>query len=81
MPQRGSANEYSHQFCGEINKNITPFYPPTDRFGGYSDQHGGWSGGAKVSCILPHQGVQPILAYSWARPAILVAGKGRGGTF
>ena len=41
----------------------------------------GWSGMAKVSCILPHRGVQLILAYSWARPAILVAGKGRGGMF
>ena len=39
------------------------------------------SGGAKVSCILRHRGVQLILAYSWARPAILVAGKGRGGMF
>ena len=39
----------------------------------------GWSGGAKVSCILCHRGVQLILAYSWARPAILVVGKGRGG--
>ena len=29
--------------------------------------------------ILRHQGVKLILAYSWARPAILVAGKGRGG--
>ena len=38
-------------------------------------------GGAKVSCILRHWGVQLILAYSWARPAILVAGKGRGGIF
>ena len=37
----------------------------------------GWSGGANVSCILCHWGVQLILAYSWARPAILVAGKGR----
>ena len=36
-----------------------------------------WSGGAKVSCMLCHRGVQLILAYSWARPAILVAGKGR----
>ena len=34
---------------------------------------------AKVSCILRHWGVQLILAYSWARPAILVAGKGKGG--
>ena len=25
-----------------------------------------------------HRGVHLILAYSWARPAILVAGKGRG---
>ena len=32
----------------------------------------------KVLCILPHRGVQLILAYSQARPAILVAGKGRG---
>ena len=46
-----------------------------------SQLHGGWSGGAKVSCILCHRGVQLILAYSWARPAILVAGKGRGGMF
>ena len=38
----------------------------------------GWSGGAKVSCSLRYRGVQLILAYSWARPAILVAGKGRG---
>ena len=37
----------------------------------------GWSGGVKVSCILYYWGVQLILAYSWARPAILVAGKGR----
>ena len=41
----------------------------------------GLSGGAKVLCILHHRGVQLILAYSWARPAILVAGKGRGGMF
>ena len=34
---------------------------------------------AKVSCILHHKGIQLILAYSWTRPAILVAGKGRGG--
>ena len=38
-------------------------------------------GGAKVVCILCHWGVQLILAYGWARPAILVAGKGRGGMF
>ena len=42
---------------------------------------GGWSGGAKVLCILHHWGVQLILAYSWARPTILVVGKGRGGMF
>ena len=36
---------------------------------------------AKVSCILCHQGLQLILAYSWARPAILAAGKDRGGMF
>ena len=38
----------------------------------------GWLGEAKVSCILLHQGVQLRLAYSWARLAIVVAGKGEG---
>ena len=42
---------------------------------------GGWMGVAKVSCILHHQGVQLILVCSWTRPAILVAGMGRGGMF
>ena len=41
----------------------------------------GWSGGAKVLCIVRHRDTQLILAYSWARPAILVAGMGRGGMF
>ena len=41
----------------------------------------GWSDVAKVSCILRHRGGQLILAFSWLRPAILVAGKGRGGMF
>ena len=40
-----------------------------------------WFGGAKMSFILCHWGVQLIMAYSWARPAILVASKGRGGCF
>ena len=42
-----------------------------------------WEGGGvvKVSCILCHWCIQLILAYSWARLAILVAGKGRGGMF
>ena len=34
-----------------------------------------------ASCILRHRGVQLILAYNWARPVTLVAGKGRGGMF
>ena len=42
---------------------------------------GVWSGIAKVLCILRHWGVQLILAYSWARLAKLVAGKGRGECF
>ena len=41
----------------------------------------GWSGGAKMSCTLQYWGVQLILAYSWARSAILEAGKGRGVMF
>ena len=38
-------------------------------------------GVGKVVCILHYRGIQLILAYSWARPAILVAGKGRGEMF
>ena len=41
----------------------------------------GWLGEAKVSCILRHQGVQLIFAYSWARPVNLAEGYGRGGMF
>ena len=32
-------------------------------------------------CIFRHWGIQLILAYSWARPSIVTAGKGRGGMF
>ena len=44
---------------------------------------GGWggSGVVKVSCVLHHRGIQLILACSWARLAVLVAGKGRGECF
>ena len=34
----------------------------------------GWSGDVKVLCILCNRDVQLILAYSWARPAILTEG-------
>ena len=37
----------------------------------------GWLVEAKVSCILQHRGIQLILAYSWARPVISAAVKGR----
>ena len=36
-------------------------------------------GCGKGSCILHHWGIQLILAYSWARPTILIVGKDRGG--
>ena len=39
----------------------------------------GWLDEAKVSYILRHRAVQLILAYIWARPAILTTGKGRWG--
>ena len=41
----------------------------------------GMVGNGKGVVYLSHRGVQLILAYSWARPAILVAGKGRRGMF
>ena len=39
----------------------------------------GWVDEAKVSCSFCHRGAQLTLAYSWKRPAVLAAGKGRGG--
>ena len=76
-------------FCGEIRKKniflITLVMLNKLRyqahFYNFQPCSRGWSGGAKVLCILHHWGVQLILAYSWARPAILVVGKGRGGMF
>ena len=44
-------------------------------------QNWGWLGRANMSCILRHWDVQVILPYSWARPAILETGKGRGECF
>ena len=38
----------------------------------------GWCEGGMY---LSHRGVQLLLACSWERPVILVAGKGRGGMF
>ena len=67
-PQRGASNEYPQPTFTWRNKKFNMWRL-------------GWSGGAKVLCILHHWGVQLILAYSWARPAILVVGKGRGGMF
>ena len=61
-----AGHESPGEYCGRPHQTI---------------QLGGWSGGAKVLCILHHWGIQLILAYSWARPAILVVGKGRGGMF
>ena len=40
-----------------------------------------WLGVTKVSSIFCYRGVQLILAFSWARLAILVAGNGRGECF
>ena len=39
---------------------------------------GMWFGKAKEFCSFCHRGVQLILAYSWARPAVFATGKGRG---
>ena len=41
----------------------------------------GWSSGAKVYLTSLGRPAVIILVYSWARLAILVAGKGRGGMF
>ena len=58
---------------------VALFLPLIKQFLGTSTgSERGWLCEAKVSCSFCHQGVQLILAYSWARPAVLAAGKGRG---
>ena len=69
----------------QYRQQLTP-YPQTSniieiRFFLQWGREWGGGGGAKVLCILHHRGFQLILAYSWARPAILAAGKGRGECF
>ena len=87
QPNREASNaypQYSHVSTASIRINIMLMTSLIWRYGfvNTDEKHRWWwSGGAKVSCILRHQGVQLILAYSWAMPAILVAGKGRGGCF
>ena len=80
---RGDSNEYAQRTIivwkiERISLNYRHLLPDLAPFLTLS---GRWSGGAKVLCILHHWGVQLILAYSWARPAILVVGKSRGGMF
>ena len=79
LPRGGKINCYTGRFsfCPANILRLSDRCPATL----FNCQILGWSGGAKVLCILHHRGVQLILAYSWARPAILVVGKGRGGMF
>ena len=42
---------------------------------GYCREVEGWLGEVKVSCSFCHWSAQLILAYGWARPAVLAAGK------
>ena len=65
--------------CECIGKAVA-LLPPSPLVGTFVRIFRGF-GGAKVSCILRHWVIQLILAYSWARPAILVVFKGRGGIF
>ena len=79
-PSWNSSNNISFQIKVRLSQWGPSWNSSNDSYQTMSDWRG-WSGGAKVLCILHHRGVQLILAYSWARPAILVAGKGRGGMF
>ena len=84
MPHRGISNEYpQHMFLWRNKKNIYLdvhliwIYEMTDR----CRPGGGW---VRQRCSVSYvtglgggEGVQLRLAYSWTRPAILAAGKGR----
>ena len=85
----GIMNQYDQTFDLKVNVGHCDLYFMMYWFcvscwglgGGGGGGVGWWSSGTKVSCISHHRGVQLILAYTWARPAILVAGKGRGVMF
>ena len=62
----------------EVNIFLPELFSLKDVFISIKILHGGgWCGKGVV--YLTVRGVQLILAYIWARPTILVAGKGRGG--
>ena len=65
--------KYQFLFLGKKKKTISKFGDNLHEMWGWVFRRG------LVSYITG--GDQLILAYSWARPAILVAGKGRGGMF
>ena len=69
-------------FCGEIRKKLSRYFSYLELCL-YVQLQLQFSSPvkAKLSCILHHWGVQLILACSWARPAILSAGMGRGEIF
>ena len=63
------------------SKALFSFIPPPMPMAMSRSQTELWLGVVKVLCILRRQGFQLILAYSWARPAILIECKNRGGMF
>ena len=73
MGQPSSAYGWSGVFFSRVLRFLLTFDDEVGVGGGGGG--GGRSCGVKVSCTLCHRGVQLILAYRWARPAILVVGK------
>ena len=75
-------NDHAQKFCKYCQYNECGIPEISEIISGISQITKFWKSlRIHLSCILCHRGVQLILAYSWARPAILVAGKGRGGMF
>ena len=59
---------------------LKPAYPVQPFKAGFHSLGGGGRV-VRRCCVSYITGASNILAYSWARPAILVVGKGRGGMF
>ena len=69
--------------CQRCSNEYNITFSPRNRINNYLDilLIRGWFDVAKVLYILCHRDIQLILAYCWARLAILIAGKGRGECF
>ena len=78
-PWWGASDEYPQYMFSWRNKKNIMWLPPL--ICSYEKLFLVQITSVRIQLMTIHWCVQLILAYSWARPAVFVAGKGRGGVF